>query len=112
MKYGSPNKIRIGCVVMLFNYSGMDQYQNTHIRIWDVTVYIIHMRVTINKIDDRSHWDYSMGYVATTGVILYCNPYHNVYIHRALHVWFDEYNSPIPPEDKYNPNYLLIKQDT
>ena len=33
-----------------------------------------------------------MGYAATTGVILYWKLDQPFIIHRAHHVWFDEYN--------------------
>ena len=33
------------------------------------------------------------------------------FIHIANYVWFDEYNSSIFIEDKYNPGYLLLQQD-
>ena len=54
-------------------------------------VYIINGRATRNKIDDRSHQGSLMGYEATTGVILYWKPDQTFIIHRAHHVWFDEY---------------------
>ena len=31
-------------------------------------------------------------------------------IHRAHHVWFDEYNSRLYIEDKHNPGSLLLQQ--
>ena len=34
-----------------------------------------------------------MGYVATTGVIIYWKPDTSLFIHRYHHIWFDEYNS-------------------
>ena len=64
-----------------------------HIKIWGVRVYIINGRATRKKLDDRSHQSYFIGYAATTGVILYWKPYQPCIIHRAHHVWFDEYNS-------------------
>ena len=62
-----------------------------HIKIWGVRVYIINERATRKKIDDRSHQGYFMGYAATTGVIIYWKPDQPFVIHRAHHVWFDEY---------------------
>ena len=41
-----------------------------------------------------------MGYIATTGVILYWKPDQPFIIHRAHNVWFDEYNSRLSIEDK------------
>ena len=67
-----------------------------HIKIWVLSVYIINGRVTRNNIDDRSHWGYLMGYVATTGVILYWKPDQTFDIHRSRNVWSDEYNSCLP----------------
>ena len=32
-------------------------------------------------------------------------------MHRAHHVWFDEYNSRISIEDNHTPSYLLHCQD-
>ena len=52
-----------------------------------------------------------MGYAATTGVILYWKPYQPFIIHRAHHVWFDEYNSCLSIEDKHTPGSLLLRQD-
>ena len=51
-----------------------------------------------------------MGYIDTTGVIIYCNPGHNFVIHRYHHVWFDEHNCCLSIEDKQNPGYLPIQQ--
>ena len=51
-----------------------------------------------------------MGYSATTGVIIYWNPDRNFVIHRAHHVWFDEYNSRFYIEDKHTPGYLILQQ--
>ena len=56
-------------------------------------VYTINGSATIKKLDDRSHRGYFMGYAATTVVILYWKPDQPFIIHRAHHVWFDEYNS-------------------
>ena len=33
------------------------------------------------------------------------------FIHRAHHVWFDEYNYRIYIDYKHNPGYLLLQQD-
>ena len=46
-----------------------------NIKIWGVRVYIINGHVTRKKIGDRSHCGYFIGYVATTGVILYWKIY-------------------------------------
>ena len=75
-------------------------------------VYIINGRDTRNKLDDRSHWGDYLEYVATTGVILYWKPDQPFIIHRAHHVWFDEYNSRFSIEDKHTPSSLLLRQDT
>ena len=74
-------------------------------------VYIINGRSTRKKLDDRSHRGYFMGYAATTGVILYWKPDQPFIIHRAHHVWFDEYNSHLSIEDKHTPGSLLLRQD-
>ena len=60
------------------------------IKIWDVRVYIINGRVTIINIYDRSHHGYSMGYAATTGVIIYWNLEHTFVIHINHHAWLDK----------------------
>ena len=52
-----------------------------------------------------------MGYVATTGVIRYLKPDQPFIIHRAHHVWFDEYNSRLSIEDKHTPGSLLLWKD-
>ena len=52
-----------------------------------------------------------MGYVATTGVIIYWNSYQPFATHWDHHVWLDEYNSYLYIEDKYTPGYLLLQQD-
>ena len=52
-----------------------------------------------------------MGYAATTGVILYWKPDQPFTIHRAHHVWFDEYNSRLSIEDKHTPGYLPLRKD-
>ena len=65
-------------------------YKN--IKIWGVRVYIINVRATRNKLDDRSHQGYLMGYAATTGVILCWKSDQQFLIHMVHHVWFDEYN--------------------
>ena len=51
-----------------------------------------------------------MGYAATTGVILYWKPDQSFIIHRAHHVWFDEYNSRLSIEDKHTPGSLLLRK--
>ena len=53
-----------------------------------------------------------MGYAATTGVILYWKLDQQFIIHRAHHVWFDEYNSRLSIEEKHTPGSLLLWQDT
>ena len=67
--------------------------------------YIINGRVTRNNLDDISHCGYLMGYVDTTGVILYWNPYHNFVIHISYQVWFGEYNYRLSIEDKHNTGF-------
>ena len=52
-----------------------------------------------------------MGYADTKGVILYWKPYQPFIIHRAHHVWFDEYNSRLSIEDKHTPGSLLLWKD-
>ena len=52
-----------------------------------------------------------MGYTATTGVILYWKPDQPFIIHRAHHVWFDEYNSCLSIEDNQNLVSLILQQD-
>ena len=73
-------------------------------------VYIVNGSATRNKLDDRSHWGYFMGYAATAGVILYWRPDHKFIIHRAHHVWFDEYNYRLYIEDNHTPGSLLLQQ--
>ena len=79
-----------------------------HIKIWGVRVYIINVRATRKKLDDRSHRGYFMEYVATKGVILYWKPDQPFIIHRAHHFWFDEYNYRLSIEDKHTPGSLLL----
>ena len=86
---------------MFLTFSGMEQ--DKHIKIWGLRVYIINGRATRKKLDDRSHPGYFMGYAYTTGVILYWKPDQLFIIHRAHHVWFDEYNSRLSIEDKHTP---------
>ena len=52
-----------------------------------------------------------MGYEATTGVILYWNPYQPFFIHRYHHVCFYEYNYRLSIKYKHTPGYLLLQQD-
>ena len=52
-----------------------------------------------------------MGYAATTGVILYWKQDQQFIIHRAHHVWFDEYNSRLSIEDNHTPGLLLLWKD-
>ena len=73
-------------------------------------VYIINGRATRKKLDDRSHRGYFMGYAATTGVIIYWKLDQNFIIHRAHHVWFDEYNSSLSIEDNNTPGSLLLRK--
>ena len=51
-----------------------------------------------------------MVYSAIIGVILYWKPYQTFFIHRAHHVWFNEYNYLLSIEYKHNPGYLLLQQ--
>ena len=73
-------------------------------------LYIINGHAARKKLDDRSHWGYFMGYVDTAGVILYWKPYKPFIIHRAHHVWFDEYNPCLSIEDKHTPGSLLFRK--
>ena len=52
-----------------------------------------------------------MGYAATTGVILYWKPDQPFIVHRAHHVWFDEYNYRFSIEDKHTTGSLLLRND-
>ena len=52
-----------------------------------------------------------MGYSDTKGVILYWKLDQPFIIHRAHHVWFDEYNSRLSIEDKDTKISLLLLQD-
>ena len=83
-----------------------------HIKIWGVRVYIINGSAIRNKLDDRSHRCCSMGYAATTGVILYWKLDQPFIIHRAHHFLFDEYNYRLSIEDKHTPGSLLLWQDS
>ena len=74
-------------------------------------VYIINGRAARKKLDEISHRGYFMRYAATTGVILYWKPDQPFFIHRAHHVWFDEYNFRLFIEDKHTPGSLLLQQD-
>ena len=71
-------------------------------------VYIINGGVTINKIDDISHRVYLVEYAATKGFILYWKPDKPFVIHRAHHVWFDEYNPRLSIEINHTPWSLLL----
>ena len=57
-------------------------------------------RATIKKLDDISHQGYFMEYEATKGDVLYWKTDQSFIIHRAHHVWFDEYNYCLSIEDK------------
>ena len=94
-----------GDVSYLLWYGTIPSYK--HIKIWGVIFYIINGRATINKLDDISHCVYFMGYTATTGVILYCKPDQPFIIHRAHHIWFDEYNYRLSIEDKHTPGSYI-----
>ena len=59
------------------------------------------MEVLQEKLDDRSHRGYFMGYAATTRVILYCKPDQPFIIHRYHHFCFNEYNYRLSIEDKH-----------
>ena len=74
-------------------------------------VYIINGRDTRKKIDDRLHHGYFIGYAGTTGVIIYCKPDQTFIIHRADHVWSDEYNYRLYIEYKHTPGFLLLRKD-
>ena len=73
IKYGYPDKLRIGCEVMFLTSSGMDKYHHTKITILGVRVYIINGCVTRKNIDDISYYDYLIVYIDTKWVILYWN---------------------------------------
>ena len=109
--YGPPAKTRIVCVVRFLNSSFMEQYLHTNTSKYGGTVYTINGHVNRDKLNDRSHHSYFMGYAANTGVILYWNTYQPFVIHRYYHVLFDEHNSLISIEDKHIPYYLLLQQD-
>ena len=79
-----------------------------HIKIWGVRVYIINGRVKINNLDDISHQGYFIWYLATTGAIVYWKPDKPFVVHRAHHIWFDEYNYPLSIEDHHTPGYLIL----
>ena len=51
-----------------------------------------------------------MGYADTTGIILYWKPDQPFVIHRAHHVWFDEYSSCLYIEDNHTPDSLLLRK--
>ena len=53
-----------------------------------------------------------MEYAANTGFIIYWNPDQPFLIHRAHHVWFDEYNSGLSVEYKHTPGSLLLQKYT
>ena len=44
-------------------------------------------------------------------VIISWKTYQTIVIHRAHHIWFDEYNNRISMEDKHTTGYLLLQQD-
>ena len=81
-----------------------------HIKIWGVIVYIINGRAKRNKLYDRSHQGYFMGYAATKVVIIYWKLDQLFIIHRENHVWFDEYNYRPSIEYKHTPGSLLPRQ--
>ena len=51
-----------------------------------------------------------MGYLATTGVIIYLKPDHHFVIHISHHAWFDEYNSRLYIEYNSTTGSLLLQQ--
>ena len=53
-----------------------------------------------------------MGYVDTTGVIIYWKLDQPFAIHRYDHVWFDEYSYCLHIKDKHTTGSLLLLQDT
>ena len=52
-----------------------------------------------------------MGYACNEGVILYWKSDQPFIIHKAHHVWFDEYNSSLFIEYKHTPGSFLLCQD-
>ena len=72
---------------------------------------MINGRVIRKKIGDISHRGNFVGYVYTTGVILYWNPYQPFFIHRSHHVCFYEYNYRLSIEDKHTPGSLLLRKN-
>ena len=74
-------------------------------------IYIINGNATRKKLDDRSYQGYFVGYEATTGVILYWKTDQPFIIHRAHHVWFDEYNYHLSVEYNHTLGSLLLWQD-
>ena len=78
------------------------------IKIWGVKFHIINGCATTKKLDDRSHRGYLMGYEATTGVIIYWKLDQPFVIHRAHHIWFDEYNSRLSIEQNHTTGSLLL----
>ena len=50
-----------------------------------------------------------MGYASTKGVIIYWRSEQKHFIHRAHHVWFDEYNSRLSIEDNHTPGSLPLQ---
>ena len=52
-----------------------------------------------------------MRYADTTGVIIYWKQYQPFIIHRAHHVWFDEYIYCLYIKDKHNPGSLLFQKN-
>ena len=52
-----------------------------------------------------------MVYAATIGAILYWKLDQPIFIHRAHHVWFGEYNSCLYIEYRHTPGSLILQQD-
>ena len=49
-----------------------------------------------------------MVYAATTGAILNWKLDQNIVIHRAHHIWFDEYNSRLSIEENHTTGSLIL----
>ena len=52
-----------------------------------------------------------MGYIATTGFILYWNPYQPFSVHRSHCFLFGEYDYFLSIEYNHDPGSLVLKQD-
>ena len=72
MQIGSENRFCGDITYLLINGS---QSHYKHIKIWWIIIYILNVRFTRKKLNNKSNRAYFVGYAVTTGFIMYRNLY-------------------------------------